>query len=172
MIMRKYICILLLCFITLGCDNKNYMIEGNYAIEVLDFNDEIKQAVYDVDRANIGQNEVTLYLFYSSSCSHCHDEMTWLDSIVSNYEFLHIEKYEASQNNSLYDKVLSQMGINERYVPLTIIGDYYYIGFSESKKADFIKKIEDYSKYKSCDMVQTIVNGGDLEKCKKINEKE
>lgn len=114
--------------------------------------------------------EVNLYLFYLSTCPHCHAEMEWLDSIKEQYDYLNIIKFEAHDNMNLYKKVLEKMNISNYNVPLTIIGNDYIIGFEEYKKDDIEKLIEKYSKFENCDLVDTIKNDDDINKCMTIND--
>lgn len=125
----------------------------------------------DYDESKVGDNQVTLYLFYSSTCPHCHAEIEWLDSIKDKYKYLNIVKYEASQNTNLYESVVDKLNVNSYSVPLTIIGSDFNIGYSELKNDTFINLIKKYSTYKHCDVVDTIKDNGDVEKCINSNKK-
>lgn len=118
---------------------------------------------------SIGTHNVTLYLFYSTTCPHCHAELEWLETIKKDYPYLNIVTYVASDNMDLYEKVVTEMNIDDYHVPLTIIGTDYYIGYSEYKNDDFIKLIEDYSKKEHCDMVSNIIENKNLDICNKKN---
>ena len=111
------------------------------------------------------KNKVTLYLFYSSTCPHCHAEIEWLDSIKDDYDYLEIVKYEANENTELYESVVEKMEINDYHVPLTIIGKDYEIGYSESKNDELINLIKSYSDKKHCDVVNAVKNDEDVKKC-------
>lgn len=125
----------------------------------------------DYDESKVGNSEVTLYLFYSPTCPHCHAEIEWLDSIKDKYKYLKIVKLEASKNTELYESVVEKMKVNSYGVPLTIIGSEFNVGYNDSKGNDLIKLIEKYSTFKYCDAVDAIKNNGDLEKCINSNKK-
>lgn len=116
-------------------------------------------------------NKVNLYLFYSSTCPHCHNEIKWLDEIKSKYKNLNIIKYEASENMDFYEKVIDKMNINDYHVPLTIIGSNYKIGFSDDIKEEIESNIKEYAEFNSCDVVDAIKNDKNIENCINKNNK-
>lgn len=170
--MKKFYILLVGLLFVAGCnyqernikEHDNSLAWYTNMIEIIDYLDALAGNL-------IGTNKVNLYLFYSSTCPHCHAEIEWLNTIKSDYSYLNIVEYEASDNFSFYEAVVEQMQINDYHVPLTIIGSDYYVGFSESKKDNIISLIEQYSKIEHCDMVDTIKNDGDITKCNDINKK-
>lgn len=169
--MKKIYVLIILIILVSGCSPKKINNENvnsslssyNLLIDIIDYLDGL-------DSKLVGTNEVNLYLFYSSTCPHCHAEIDWLDDIKDEYPYLNVIKYEASDNFEFYEATVEQMKINDYHVPLTIIGSDFYVGFSEYKKDDIIKLIEKYSKYKHCDMVNIIKEGNDITKCNSINK--
>ena len=93
-------------------------------------------------------NKVSLYLFHGQECPHCEEERTWLDSIKDTYnDDLNIYYYEIWHDdvNAKYaEKVRSLYGVERVGVPLTIIGDEYFIGFSSTIKSKMENKINSY----------------------------
>ncbi len=170
--MRK-IYILLICIVIIsGCRNTND--SGKSADSSLTWYNNVIEVINYLDNSGdklVGTNKVNLYLFYSSTCPHCHAEIEWLNTIKDRYPYLNIIEYEASDHFQLYESVVEQMKINDYHVPLTIIGSDYYVGFNEYKQDDIIKLIEKYSKYEHCDMVNTIEEEKDIMKCDAINHK-
>ena len=181
----KKICFVLICILLLvGCTNNNSKITvydnlilelesiytaTNYNIEIIL---ESEKYTFKYDENDVGKNNVVLYLYYSSTCPHCHAEIEWLDSIKDWYDYLTIVKKEASTNMDEYENIVEKMNINDYHVPLTIIGDTYYIGYADYKSDDIIKTINYYSTFENCDMVDSIINNkNDIEKCKQINKK-
>lgn len=122
--------------------------------------------------SNVTKNEVHLYLFHSATCSHCQEEISWLNSIDGEYPYLKIHTYEASENSELYEKVKKAMEIESVYVPLTIIGNDYYIGYDAAKGRKFLRTINEYSESGFCDVVGTIINDGDVKACMDKNKGE
>lgn len=121
--------------------------------------------------SNNKNNKVNLYLFYSSTCPHCHKEIEWLDTINNNYKNLNIVKYEASENMDFYEQVIDKMNINDYHVPLTIIGSDCTIGFSDDIKEEIEGYIKEYSSKSACDVVDSIKNNKNIESCINKNNK-
>ena len=181
--MRKIYLIIICALLLVGCTNNNEENELSIIMKlesertILEFNIEelsktnISNDNFKYDEDKVGKNEVVLYLYYSSTCPHCHDFIEWLDSVKDKYPYLKVIKKEASENMAEYEKVVTRMDINDYHVPLTIIGDTYYIGFAKSKISYFDSMIKYYSTVDSCDMVDAIINNKDIENCKQINKK-
>lgn len=95
------------------------------------------------------KNLVNIYFFNSNTCSHCKEENEFLSEINEDYNNIKIYKYEIHESYSR--QILKQ--VEDLYhqkinsVPLTIIGNKVYTGFSERNKLEFRKTIEYYSKY-------------------------
>lgn len=108
---------------------------------------------------NNQDNEVKLYLFYSSVCTHCADEREFLDSIEDDYPTLEIVRYEVNENEMNYNfylKVLDRTGINANGVPFTIIGTDYYVGYSNSVGESIKSSIEKYLVEDTRDVISDI----------------
>lgn len=143
--MKKYL-VLLFIFLLVGCS-------------------------FSENKQNNKKNEVNLYLFYSSTCPHCHNEINWLNEIEKKYSYLKITKIEISKNHEYYQKVLEKLNIEDMYVPLTIIGSDYTFGFSDDIKEEIESYIERYSDFKSCDAVKMVIENGNVDSCNDKNNK-
>ena len=100
--------------------------------------------------AKENKNLVNIYFFHSNTCSHCKEEETLLKELEKKYNNIKIYKYEVhdekSQNILKITNEIYKLKTNS--VPLTIIGNKVYSGFSyEKSKLQFIKTIEYYSRY-------------------------
>ena len=107
------------------------------------------------------RNLVHIYFFHSDSCSHCQSEMKLLDSLEEKYSNVLIYRYEVheEQNEEILRQVQELFQIKTKGVPLTIIGDKFYVGYSEEKSSlQFIKAIEYYSRYGYQDRVGKLLN--------------
>ena len=94
---------------------------------------------------NVEAKEVNLYLFYGEECPHCEKEQQYLEELKKYYDF-NIIKYETwhnEENAELMANVKSKLGINNSYVPFTVIDNLGLTGFNENTKA----KIESRIKY-------------------------
>lgn len=92
-------------------------------------------------------NNVRLYLFHRESCPHCREEIKFLDSIKDDYPNVDMVFYEVDNNQmnrSFYNKVVQNVGISDRGVPLTIIGNYYMVGFGTGSGEEIVKYIKKY----------------------------
>ncbi len=102
--------------------------------------------------AIVGVNEeekVHLYLFHSADCSHCAAERKWLDGISDDYkDYLTVYEYEVTYdegNYNIFMDVTDGMNIPNQTVPVTIIGDKYYSGFSDSTASLIESQIKEYA---------------------------
>lgn len=96
------------------------------------------------------KNLVNIYFFHSKDCSHCNSEIKFLNAIEEKYNNIKIYRYEVhtEENNQARLAVMDLYNIENNAIPLTIIGDTPYLGYSEtSSNLKFIKTIEYYSKY-------------------------
>ncbi|MBE6152282.1 MAG: hypothetical protein E7165_03095 [Firmicutes bacterium] len=107
------------------------------------------------------QEEVNLYLFHSKDCMHCQSEREWLASIKEEYQYLNIYEYEVTrseENSALLQKVKKQLSSTTKYVPFTVIGETYFVGWNENNKNKILEKIENYN-YEQRDIVNEVLNG-------------
>ena len=84
----------------------------------------------------ISAKDVKLYLFHSSTCPHCKEERAYLKKLQKKYDYLKVKEYEVHDSMSVTEQVRDGFGIKESYVPITIIGSDYIIGFSSVTKDD------------------------------------
>ncbi|MCU0262647.1 MAG: glutaredoxin family protein [Candidatus Nanopelagicales bacterium] len=81
----------------------------------------------------------TLVLFHGDGCPHCADERAWLEALSAEYPALTIEQYEVwydEGNRALLDRYAADLGFEPAGVPVTIVGDQVWIGFSEPIAAE------------------------------------
>ena len=112
----------------------------------------------------VSAEEVNLYLFHSQYCMHCKQERLWLEEIKNEYDNLNIYEYEvtSSQDNSdLLHRVKARFATDTPYVPFTVVGDKYWVGFNEDTKSDVIDIIEKYSNEEHKDVVYEVINNID-----------
>lgn len=91
-------------------------------------------------------DQITIYLFRSSSCGHCHNLVTFLDSIAEEYgEMFKLRAYEVGSNQDNYklkEKVVDYFDEDAPGVPYMVIGESTFYGFSDSSKEKIKKAIE------------------------------
>lgn len=107
------------------------------------------------------KEEVNLYLFYSKDCTHCHAEREWLESIKDDYDYLNIYEYEVTrnkENSDLLEDVKTRLNSDSKYVPFTVIGEDYFVGWNTNNKDKITDKIENYN-YEQRNIVYEVING-------------
>lgn len=172
--MKKIMLVLLMTITILlsGCDNKE-KIENKQNKDIVENennNNEENNKDEESKEENSETHQVNFYLFYSASCGHCHSEREWIASIEDEYPNVNFKLYEVSENEDLFLLVNEAFDVDNSAVPVTIIGNNYMIGYSESKNRKFIRYIEELSTFESCDVVQAVIDGKDVEACMKQNE--
>lgn len=93
---------------------------------------------------NVEAKEVNLYLFYGEECPHCEREQQYLEELKEYYDF-NIIKYETwhnEENAELMSSVKSKLGINNPYVPFTVIDNLGLTGFNDNTKAEIESRIK------------------------------
>lgn len=106
-----------------------------------------KDQVYDIV-GDAESTKVTVYLFYSSSCVHCKAENAFLDDLQEQYgDTIDIKKYEVTQNetNNNYLKLVKErVDSTSSGVPFTVIGEKYYVGYSNTIGSTMKNTIDSY----------------------------
>lgn len=118
----------------------------------------------------ITEKKITIYLFYSEECPHCHKEREWLSDYTKEHLDVKVEYYERDKESSMVSKVRSALNIKNSYVPLTVIGSDYFIGYNEDTRKQMEEAIEAYKEHEGyCDIVSLIEKGEDTEGCRTKN---
>jgi thiol-disulfide isomerase/thioredoxin len=107
---------------------------------------------------NEDNGSVVLYFFWGDGCPHCATAKPVLVELNNKYPELAIRSYEVwyvESNRALYTQMADKYGVpqNGRGVPLFLLGDTYWIGWSDSIQEEITAKIE------SC-MVQACPDAG------------
>ena len=126
-----YILILILCIpFTVFALNKDYK--------------DIVKDYYNLDETE----NINIYLFYSKTCKHCHEEEEYLNDLKEKYQDkINIYKYEVTeniQNKKIMQELKNTFDIANNGVPFTVIGENYILGFNETYKEKFITIINKY----------------------------
>lgn len=109
-----------------------------------DYNDLVAPIVGE----KIKEDKINLYLFYSETCPHCHDEMKYLTTISEKYkDKLNIYKYEVTKNKDnakLLTTIKKMFEVNGSGVPFTVIGNEHILGYSENTNTTIESIIDKY----------------------------
>ena len=91
-------------------------------------------------------DQVTVYLFRMTTCEHCHDAIAWLNEVApeygSKFKLRSFEITSNQDNNAMYKRIVNHLEIKEG-VPLMIVGDQYFRGFSETTKEKILAAIDE-----------------------------
>ena len=118
----------------------------------------------------VSAKDVNLYLFHSSTCPHCKEERAYLKKLKKKYDYLKVKEYEVHDSALVTEKVRDSLGIKESYVPITVIGSDYIIGFSSATKDDIESLIKEYNDTDYCDAINYIIKDKDYKKCMDKNK--
>lgn len=84
--------------------------------------------------SHASSHDVTLHLFYSQSCPHCHDELAYLEKLKKEQSYLTVKTYEVSSSTdvqTLWRAVGRKLGVEVSGVPFTVVGSQYIVGFGD-----------------------------------------
>ena len=118
------------------------------------------------------KEKVNLYLFHSETCSHCQAEIKYLKELEKEYDNLKIHLYEVDRNKTNLEKMINvkeKLNIDSPNVPFTVIGNYYYIGFSEGIQDGIKELVEKYTTQPETDVVKPILEGKEPPKVEILN---
>jgi thiol-disulfide isomerase/thioredoxin len=90
--------------------------------------------------------EIPIYFFWGDGCPHCAAEEPFLESLVQKYPQVRLQKFEVwkvEANQEILQKVAALMGFEATGVPVTIIGEKYWIGYSEASNTEIEAAITD-----------------------------
>lgn len=105
---------------------------------------------------------IDIHLFYSKSCSHCKAEKEYLSELSKKDSSINVHLYEVTsdkENSDLLDKVQKLIDGESPYVPYTVIGSKYKVGFSNSTKVELENIILSYKDDGYVDIVGGIIDG-------------
>jgi len=91
------------------------------------------------------ESNLTLYFFGTPTCPHCTAEKAFLDELENKCIQIEIVRYDFSENLELTEKFYQEYNVpakEQGFVPLTFIGERYFIGFNEQ----ISQNIENYIK--------------------------
>lgn len=118
------------------------------------------------------KEKVNLYLFHSETCMHCQAEIEYLKELEKKYDNLKIHLYEVDSHKDNAEKMLKvkeKLNIDSPNVPFTVIGNYYYIGFSDGIGDGIKELVEKYSNEPETNMVKPILEDKEIPNVEMLN---
>ncbi len=86
----------------------------------------------------VPEQDVTLELFWGDGCPHCAAEKEWLGELAQRFPSLTVEQHEVyydADGRALLETRAREMGFEVSGVPVTIVGDEVFVGFSDATAA-------------------------------------
>ena len=83
--------------------------------------------------------DINIYFFWGDGCPHCEEEKPFLDALVKDYSQVALVDYEVwynHDNQEILNQFSQVLGFEPSGVPVTVIGDRYWIGFRDDYKAE------------------------------------
>lgn len=99
------------------------------------------------------EKKVAIYFFWGDGCPHCASQKTIMSQWAEKYPDVEIKTYETWKNESngkILENLATAYGTTVEGVPMTFIGDKYWVGYSESLGVEMESKIEECLK-KDCE---------------------
>ena len=105
---------------------------------VLAITEDYQDVVAPITNTKVRKDKITLYLFHGAECPHCQEEIKWLEILQKKYsDTIEIQKFEVWHNdtNSEYlSQVKELFNYDKTSVPFTVIGNQYFVGYSDTIK--------------------------------------
>jgi cytochrome c biogenesis protein CcdA/glutaredoxin len=89
--------------------------------------------------------EVELVLFWGDGCPHCAVEKEWLEQAVQDHPGLVVTDYEVwydEANRDLLVRTAAERGFEATGVPVTLVGDRHWVGWSDAVQAQVEAEVE------------------------------
>lgn len=86
-----------------------------------------------------------LVLFWGDGCPHCEAEMAWLEEASTAYPELTVHQFEVwfdEDNRRLLEEVAAEIGFEPSAVPVTVLADRHWVGWSEVVQRELTAHIE------------------------------
>ena len=118
------------------------------------------------------KEKVNLYLFHSETCMHCQAEIEYLNKLKEEYDNLKIHLYEVDSHKDNAEKMIKikeKLNIDSPNVPFTVIGNYYYIGFSDGIGDGIKELVEKYSNEPETNMIKPILEDKEIPNVEMLN---
>lgn len=117
-------------------------------LNVFALNKDYEDVTANIVGEKVEENKINIYLFYSYTCPHCHDEIEYFKELEEKYkDKINIYKYEVMKNKdnlTMMNASKNLFEVTSTGVPFTIIGKEYILGFSESTKDEFKYILNNY----------------------------
>src|SRR5574344_2086581 len=104
--------------------------------------------VAKITNTEVSDTKINIYFFRGEGCPHRAEEEQWLDNLKKQYQdeidVYDFEVWHNETNANYLDKVKANFNFQVTGVPFTVIGDSYYLGFSDTNKSKIESKLNEY----------------------------
>ncbi|MFA5644255.1 MAG: hypothetical protein WC928_01865 [Patescibacteria group bacterium] len=90
--------------------------------------------------------ELAIYFFWGDGCGYCASQKTAMSQWAEKFPNAEIKAYEVWNNDAnrqILEKMATAYGTTFQGVPMTFIGDKYWVGFADSLGAEMETKIDE-----------------------------
>lgn len=117
-------------------------------INVFALSNSYEDKIHDITNTSVDSNKINLYLFHGAECPHCEDERNWLKTIEEEYKdkvnIYYFEVWHDKKNAKMMNQVKERLSVSQDGVPLTIICDKYFVGYSMTLGSKMENTIKEY----------------------------
>jgi glutaredoxin len=132
-------------------------------INVMAVSSNYQDKIANITQSKTEKNKINLYFFRGEGCPHCAQEEKWLEVIKKKYsKYLNVYDFEVWYNktNANYlNKVQNVFHYKVTGVPFTVIGNNYYVGYSETSASKMENQIKEYLEGESSKVVKVPILG-------------
>ncbi|MCK9438916.1 MAG: thioredoxin family protein [Patescibacteria group bacterium] len=92
------------------------------------------------------EKKVVIYFFWGDGCPHCSNQKTAMQSWLDEYPDVEIKTYETwanVENRDLLESFAAAYDTTVQGVPMTFIGDKYWVGYADSLGSEMTAKIDE-----------------------------
>ena len=88
--------------------------------------------------------EVVVYWFWGDGCPHCADQMPFMGELAKreNVAVVALEVYNSDENRQRQQEFADAYGIEKVAVPMTFVGNEYWVGWADEVKQEIKSKVE------------------------------
>ena len=119
-----------------------------FPLNIFALSKSYQDVVSEITGTEVEEGKVNFYLFRGEGCPHCRDEEAWLRNIKEDYKdyvnFYDFEVWYDENNAKMMDQVKEKLGVTQKGVPFTVIGDDYFVGYSDSYSELMEKTLKEY----------------------------
>lgn len=92
------------------------------------------------------EEKVVIYFFWGETCSYCAKQKAAMSKWLEKYPNIEIKTYESwnnDDNRNMLESLVAAYDTEIEGVPMTFIGDEYWVGYAETLEVEMISKIEE-----------------------------